>query len=171
MRNKLLFGSTPVKWKHSILMILIMVHGVASAGEIKVTVTEDDKRIYVSVFNVSNSNFRWDPFPHAEQSGDVVFEFADEVRTYPSHIQSRMNGEPPGLVWIQPGEGVAFSRIKSVLQQRHRLPAGCYSLRVIVGNANAVAWSTGVLEAGPVVTGESAPIRVCFSQLRMKGEA
>lgn len=132
--------------------------------ELKLILSSDDSRIYFSIVNVSDRNFRWDPWPRAEQTGDLRIEFSRRGTVYGSGLlRSDPEAKAEGLIWIQSGDGIARSWRKPFLQERFELAAGCYEASVSVTNRAAVAMhdaSRG--SAGPIVEGRSEAMEVCF---------
>lgn len=135
----------------------------SSDDVVRVLLAQDADRVYVSVFNVANFNFRWDTYPRAEQTGDVRFDFRRNGVQSPSLQRPAEIASTAGLVWLQSGDGAAFARSKSLLLERFDLRQGCYTLIVHVTNAAAESAGNKFLGSpGPVVEARSAPVEVCF---------
>lgn len=135
----------------------------ADGASVKVLLAQDSERLYVSVINVSNFNFRWDSYPRAEQTGDVTFNFVRDGNGFPSLLRSSEIIDSDGLVWIQSGDGIVISRRKALLVERFRLVPGCYDLSVHVTNRAAVVASGSENEnSGPVVEAGSEVLKVCI---------
>lgn len=135
-----------------------------SPGDVvKVLLAQDADRVYVSVVNVANFNFRWDTYPRAEQTGDVRFDFRRNGVQSPSVLRPAEIASAAGLVWLQSADGAAFARRKALLVERFDLKPGCYALIVHVTNSAAESAGNKFLGIpGPVVEARSAPVEVCF---------
>lgn len=137
-------------------------HGGSDAGA-RIFLAQDAERLYVSIVNVSNFNFRWDSYPRAEQTGDVRFTITRNGLNFPSMLLSSEVSSSDGLIWIQSGDGVAFSRRKSLLLERFKLEPGCYDISVHVTNRAAVkAHGMAAGNPGPVIEAISEVMEVCF---------
>ena len=133
------------------------------AQAFNILVNQDSDRIYISVINVSDFNFRWDPYPRAEKTGDLSIEIKRDGLIYPSAVLREEVELKEGLMWMQSGSGVAFARRKSLLKKRYKLTEGCYEVTVHATNRAAVnAYDTRNGNPGPIVEGKSAVIEACF---------
>lgn len=129
----------------------------------KVLVTQDADRLYVSVINVANFNFRWDPYPRVEITGDLKFDISRDGVNYPSVLPLEDIELDYGLIWMQSGSGVALAPRKFLLRKRFQLTKGCYDVVVHVTNRAAVAaFDPRDGLSGPIVEAKSDRVEVCF---------
>lgn len=133
------------------------------AQAINVLVNQDSERIYISAVNVSDFNYRWDPYPRAETTGDLRIEITRDGLSYRSVLVREDVDLKEGLIWMQSGSGAALAQRKSLLRDRFNLTEGCYDLTVHVTNRAAVnAYNTRNGVAGPIVEAKSDVVTACF---------